>query len=320
MFGIAWAEARDLARAIRWYEKARAAPDGSASLKSAEQLGSLLARTAWEHVRDLHDDRLAALPGSGERALAMAIRDVRQPLDRGLRMLVQLNDIQPTAERESLCASAFKRKLMLENLAARYPLAQEDRHMEDAYAPPLRCGSPGEMLEAMEIHYANAERLERGLARSDWYYPALNRLAAALVRHAGTGWLPEPGDIAAIRACIKARIETEADFYSVVAGIELDFYVALAEGRLAVEQGKLLAQFDDLYRQVQAPRWWNSVRDQIDFIASYRCGDAGNRDAADSAEQGACARIRERLSEIAPRSHTPEPEPERTPHAYPAFV
>lgn len=293
MFGIAWAEARDLARAIKWLERARTAPDGSATIRSAEQLGSLLARTAWERVRDLHDDMREPQSKNDKAELKTAIEEAEKTLHQGLGLLSELNRIQPTAERESLCASAYKRKAMLMHLAG--------KKAEVASA-----------LASMETHYTNAERLERANARPDWYYPALNRLAAVLIRNCGTSWQLDQDDAAAIQSCIKAKVDTDADFYSVAAGIELAFYDALARGRVADEQSNLLAQFDDLYRRVQAPRWWNSVRDQVDFVLSHCPSEPG------SAEEMARKRIAARLAEIAPRSRTPEPE--RMPRDYPAFV
>ena len=48
-FGVACAAARDLDNAVRWYRRAVAANDGSASVKSSEQLANLLARLASCH-------------------------------------------------------------------------------------------------------------------------------------------------------------------------------------------------------------------------------------------------------------------------------
>ena len=51
-FGVAWAAARDIERALHWYRRAVAANDGSASVKANEQLANLGARQAWTRLRD----------------------------------------------------------------------------------------------------------------------------------------------------------------------------------------------------------------------------------------------------------------------------
>ncbi|MET1116523.1 MAG: hypothetical protein ABWY08_16445, partial [Comamonas sp.] len=245
-------------------------------------------------VRNLNDDLSATAEADRKARLAVALADARKQLFGGLEMLVQLNAIQSSPERESLCASAFKRQAMLETLG--------EQPQQAALA-----------LEAMERHYCNAEKTARDKAHPEWYYPALNRLAAQLVRQLAAGaTVPVPVDATGIRCCIEEKVHADPDFYSVVAGIELDFYLALAAGTLAAEEARLVAQFDDLYRQVQAPRWWNSVRDQIDFVGSQCDGRLSD------ADQQACERLRARLEKMAPRSRTPEPE--RSLGRYPAFV
>ncbi len=49
-FGRAYAEAGAMDRAKSWYERAKTAPDGSASISAAEQLGNVQSRSGWELV------------------------------------------------------------------------------------------------------------------------------------------------------------------------------------------------------------------------------------------------------------------------------
>jgi pimeloyl-ACP methyl ester carboxylesterase/tetratricopeptide (TPR) repeat protein len=281
-FGVAWSEARDLQRAIEWYERARKANDGSASIRTVEQLGSLLARTAWESVRNLQDDMRGKDDAPSRKRLAAAAREALPQLLRGLAMVIDLNRIQLTAERACLCASIYKRKAMLEELRG-------------------NAGEVASALKSMEQHYTDAETAARARGSAEWYYPALNRMAATLIRD-GRERTADPAQVDVIRRCIDEKVAREADFYGVAAAIELDFYVALAEGTVHKQYGALLARFDDLYRRVPAPRWWNSVRDQIDFVITQSEGTLARK------EKAPCARIAERLAEIAPRSRTPEPE------------
>src|SRR5699024_10135062 len=92
-FGLAWADARDTDKAIEWYRAAVMAGDGSASFKAAEELGNQLARRG-EACAD-------AVAGG---------RDVEEAIAR----LDKLVEIQPTAEREALLGSAYKRLVMTE--------------------------------------------------------------------------------------------------------------------------------------------------------------------------------------------------------------
>ena len=46
-FANAWSKSGDQQKAVEWYEKARAAADGSISIAGLEQLANLYARSAW---------------------------------------------------------------------------------------------------------------------------------------------------------------------------------------------------------------------------------------------------------------------------------
>ena len=50
-FANAYVAAGNIEKAIAWYERAIAAPDGQASLRAVEQLGNLKVRLAWNSVQ-----------------------------------------------------------------------------------------------------------------------------------------------------------------------------------------------------------------------------------------------------------------------------
>ena len=93
-FGVAYAGAGAIGKAIEWYGKAIDAADGSASFKAAEQLGNLRVRQAGK-----------ANDGAGIRA--------------GIAQLERLAALQPTLERANLLGSAWKRLTMVEWQAGR---------------------------------------------------------------------------------------------------------------------------------------------------------------------------------------------------------
>ena len=93
-FGLAYAGANAIDKALEWYARANDAHDGSASFKAAEQLGNLRVRQA-EKAND----------AAGIRA--------------GIALLERLAALQPTLERESLLGSAWKRLTMVESRAGR---------------------------------------------------------------------------------------------------------------------------------------------------------------------------------------------------------
>ena len=137
-FGLAFADARDLDKAIDWYRAAVAAADGSASFKAAEQLGNQLARR-----------------GEANLDLAVGRRDVEAAIEQ----LGRLVAMQPTAEREALArlglqAAGDDRRAH----RGEGPRGAAARRRGKADAPS---GERLEALRAMALHYGNAERLAR---------------------------------------------------------------------------------------------------------------------------------------------------------------
>ena len=265
-FGLAYAEAHDLATAIRWYELALAAPDGSASIHAVEQLGHLRARNAWDQVQ--------AVPKANVDSRAEAIRSQRVAIQDAIELLHKIKGITLSMERESLCASACKYLSMLEHLAG-------DRVARE------------NALRAMERHCGAAEQVGRSGGNVEWYFPALSRIAADVAVNLGKPrWQGlDRQAVVAISSLLSEKIKADPDFCSVIGKIELDFYYALSEKRLSAELGAILKQVNNLAQRVTSCRWWGSVYDQFEFMWMH-CERALKKDPA---ELAAFVEIRVRL-------------------------
>ena len=275
-FGLAWADARDVDKAIEWYRAAVEADDGSASFQAAEQLGNQLARRG--------ETRADSVSGR---------RDVEEAIAR----LSKLVEMQPTAQRESLLGSAYKRLVMIDGRApqgARAPRAGRGRRGRGGAA----ASPPGERLaalRAMALHYGNAERLAREANADNLFYPAKNGISAEL----RLAFLErEPAELAVdrMRAVEEslARAATERpDFWSVVGQIELRVLVAVAARRLAGESAALIAEFSDLKSRVPARSMWDSVHSEARFTLEPYQG------VASAAEKRAAGALLGALAEMA---------------------
>jgi pimeloyl-ACP methyl ester carboxylesterase/tetratricopeptide (TPR) repeat protein len=142
-FGKAWSRFECFDEAAAWYERARTAREGTASLASIEQLANAKARAAWIHV--------AEDPTPSPEAFDQARRDIAE----AKKYLDILLELEATPERRSLYASAFKRLAMVEGKAGR---KQEE---QDA-------------LEFIWKYYKEAEKL------GNTFYPAMNRIGAQI--------------------------------------------------------------------------------------------------------------------------------------------
>ncbi|HEX4234392.1 MAG TPA: CHAT domain-containing protein [Caldimonas sp.] len=265
-FGLAYAEARDVDKAIDWYRTAVHASDGSASFKAAEELGNQLARR-----------------GESGTDLAAGRRDVEEAIAR----LGKLVEIQPTEEREALLGSAYKRLVMIEGRAD----AAADRE------PGLRAVS-GERLVAlrnMALHYGNAERLAREANAANLFYPAKNGISAEL-RLAFLERRPAELAVDRMRAVQEslARAASESpDFWSVVGQIELRVLEAVAAQRLADDSAALIAEFHELKSRVPARSMWDSVYSEARFTLEPYLG------IASAAEQRAATTLLDALAAMA---------------------
>ena len=273
LFGTAYAEARDLNSAIRWYKVAVNSTDAGASMKAAEQLANVLARLAWESVDNSHKERdarvaqLKAIPRSraaanrkahtaAKRSLAAAeqafrdsVSSARESVKEATTLLDKLVAIHPTLERESIYGSTWKRLALIEAAAGR------PRDEQRA-------------IEAMKMHYHRAVEIGRQSEVSDVFYPALNYLSAELSLNAGrSGWKGlDSSIIESTRRGLDAKNVADPDFWSVIGQTELQLYIALAAGKLAHARESLGKGYQDVYRRVSAPWMWSSVYDTTQFV------------------------------------------------------
>jgi hypothetical protein len=255
-FGLAHAEAGARDAAIAWYERALAANDGSASLKAAEQLGSLRARRAWS---------MAETAAAGSPALDGA----RTALTEALRTLQTLAALQSTPERETLVGSTWKQLARLEQRAG------DTAAMQGA-------------LQAAASAYGRAEALAAARGDPGLFYPALNRMALELVAHAGDRRWPgfDAAALDAARASLAARSEEDADFWSLAGRIEIEVLAAAAAQRLAGQLAAAQAAYADLHNRVPAQHLWATVAEQAEFVlGAYAAATRGAERSAAQALQ-----------------------------------
>jgi len=235
-FGLTCAEAGDFEAAIPWYERAVQAEDGSASLKSNEQLENLRARLAWQTV-------------AGVAPTTAALKAGRSRIQGAIERLRSLAERQPTAERLSLLGSACKRLAMLEQRAGDASAARR-------------------ALDAAATAYGQAETLAAAAASNELYYPALNRMALELVIHgADPGWKGlDAARTQAARQNLLRRAQDDPDFWSAVGQVEIELYAALAQRRLAATSAAIADAYADIHARVSSAKSWRTVADQARFV------------------------------------------------------
>ena len=232
-FGFAWDKVGDFAQAIVWYERARVAPDGGASLAAIEQLANLRIQRAWEQARGALEKRTEAMQGArSEIAAAVALLDT-------------LIGIAPTVERESIYGSAYKRLALIEVSAGRH-------------------AAETEAIEKMTEHYAKAEKIARAAAADvdvagNLLYPVMNQIFAQLALGGARGASGPPADrLARVRQSMAAA---QPDFWSVVGQTEMRMYERVVAGTLAGDLDGLTKEFRQHHARVDSPSRWGSVYD-----------------------------------------------------------
>lgn len=235
-FGNAWSKSGRFEEAIAWYERARLAQDGTASLASIEQLVNARIRQAWNRIKD-----------ERERS-SEAIDRTRKEIRDAMTLLDTLLALAPTYERENLYGSGFKRLAMVEAAAGR-----------DA--------DERKAIKQMLDHYGAAEKIAGEIPTRPLFYPAMNRLAAQLIL-ADTA---EPLDTSYIESVRGSMSSAPPDFWTVVGHTELDVFVSIAASGLARDVDRLIEDFRKHHVRVDNPRMWGSVFDNATFVLSrYR--------------------------------------------------
>jgi tetratricopeptide (TPR) repeat protein len=250
-YAVAYREAGDLDAAITWFERALVAADGSATLKTQEQLHNLRARRGWERCKE------GTKPGSA------AWQRARQEVEDAATQLALLAELQASVERRSLVGSAHKRLALI--LRQDGQTAAADEALADAAAA-----------------YRLAEQLAAAQQDPQLFYPAINRMSLEYVLSFGQrGWAGfDAADLAAVVRSLHASIATEPDFWAHVAMIEFDLLQALAARRLADDGAALQARFATLADRVKSVRMWSSVADNADLVLGVHAARTKGAEAA----------------------------------------
>jgi hypothetical protein len=269
-FGHAWAKNGDQREAIEWYEKARAAADGSVSMAALEQLVNFYVRSAWRRVAAAEREGKPASAGSGgarkktSAPLSGAVKSALDELAKARDLLDRLIAVGPSVERFNLFGSLHKREAMIHAAAG---------------------NADGELaaLASMRTRYL-AARTVPGCPPSELFYPLMNLMAAELAAPAAGRAPLDEADFAAIRSSLAARTATAPDFWSVVGQTELKMYEAIAAGSLAAVAESLRREFVEHYQRVSAPGRWESVYDNATLILRRysRENSGAERKAADT--------------------------------------
>ncbi len=234
-FAVAYRESDDHDAAITWFQRALAAADGSATLRTQEQLHNLRARRGW-HLCE------RAKPGSA------AWERSRAEVEDAAERLAVLAMLRPSVERQSLVGSAYKRMGLILRQAGQAAARQAFGTAAESYSAAA----------------------DMALARQDpeLFYPALNGMALAYVVGFGTpGWAGfAAADLAAVQRSLHAAIGGSPDFWAHAAVIELDMLQALAGRRLAAEREALETRFAMLAERVKSGRMWGSVADNAGLV------------------------------------------------------
>ncbi|MFS8980779.1 CHAT domain-containing protein [Cupriavidus necator] len=297
-FGRAFAEASDggdFDDAIAWYRRAADGSDASASMRSVEQLGNLLARRAWGRIAALRRRQQPRPPGmhawsragAGERQAAKPVENSAgepgaaasgkcpalkssfavdttsydaaiRDLDDAILLLTSLETIHKSQEVHNLLGSAYKRKYMV----------QRAWHGDDYVTDTTL---QDDSLEQMQCAFGAGERLGRIGDGSGCDYAALNLVAARLVatseRDDGTLSADEIRTLTGgIRRSLVERRQSAPDFWGVAGMIELRIYEGLADGSLPSALDDIVGELQELYRRVPSRLSWASIRDHYHFF------------------------------------------------------
>jgi CHAT domain-containing protein/pimeloyl-ACP methyl ester carboxylesterase len=226
-FGVAFAAANEIDRAIVWFRSALDAQDGSASFRAAEQLGNLLVRQA-------------ARLDDADKA--------RKGIAAGIQQLEKLAAVQTTIERGAVLGSAYKRLTMVEWKAGRPAEAR------------------AALMKAIES-YAGAEAMARRLKADNLFYPAKNGISCELRAAFVAGKAPAIAEqrIRDVAESLQSAAAAKPDFWSVVGLTELRVLSALARGDLAGIAAEVVDQLRELKGRVPSLVKWDSVYNEALF-------------------------------------------------------
>jgi pimeloyl-ACP methyl ester carboxylesterase/CHAT domain-containing protein len=224
-FGLAYANAKINHKAIEWYQKAVEAEDGSASMRAAEQLGTMMVR----HAEKQNDP-----PG----------------LQEGLAYLQTLVNTQPTMDRHGRLGSAYKRMAMLQWRKGQAHEAGEllthaIHHYRWAENQAAKVGDDRRYLYPAK----NALSAE---------------LSAAFLRR-DVSWNVPDDAIASLQTSLDRVMAQGPNFWELLGQIELQILQALTKRQLASVESAVCIRWQELKNRVPAPQKWESVHNATRF-------------------------------------------------------
>jgi len=226
-FGLAHAEVQSFPSALAWLQRALACDDGGASLRSVEQLANVRTRVGEE---------------GGDADMVRA----------GIAELERLQKVSDTAQKVVLLGSAYKRLAMV---TWRQRGGEKAR---DASAAARKCAE------------CFREALHRSQAADPvgTFYPARAALGAELVvAMIERGKAEAPADaIEAVVRMTQCAAEARPDFWTIAGVSYVQVVQGLLEGNLAGRRPAIEAEFGDLHDRVPAPRLWDSVHNEVQFM------------------------------------------------------
>jgi CHAT domain len=254
--------------AVRCYEAAVNAADGSATQKAREQLANLYSRSV-EEAFNAQAERIDSARHN-KSALKLKTPELSpmqvERLAVAKKIIERLLDDRTTPERYSLDAAHHKR------------LALIAQSRGDDAATLQR------ELQAMHARYQQARNLAQDSGANNLFYPLLNCLVAevALTASQPAAHPLDPKVLESLQADLAVKNEGDTgtpDFWSVVTAIELAMYEAVAQRALA-HKTELKDLFADLNSRAHDARQWRSVYDTARLVLrAYQ--QAPSRDAAE---------------------------------------
>jgi hypothetical protein len=123
-------------------------------------------------------------------------------------------------------------------------------------------------LAAMSEWYGQAEIIGSAGESADVFYPALNKMAAECVLHAGDIAWPgfNASHLVSLRQILEQKRLNDPDFWSEIGVTELNLYEALAKRNLTTRLPAIRDEYATLHQRANDPRQWGSVCDQLDFV------------------------------------------------------
>ncbi|SAL34219.1 CHAT domain protein [Caballeronia choica] len=268
-FARAWAQVGVDANAVRWYERAVGAVDGSASFESGAEWARVRARLALERF-------VLALPADTNRAPDPALaQDCIREVTDAAELLERLSVLRPSVKMETLTGSAWRR------------LANIERRMANGHDSISTTG-----IDRAVSHFAKAVDISKAVRSDMLFLPALKYLSASTVQALWkNGSVPEGAEpnaardalIREIYASLTQKMQRQTDFWAQAALNGIRICEAVDKRQLAPELDSMLAFYEKLHATASAQKFWVPVYRQAAFVLTNYSSGSGKdeRDAAD---------------------------------------